>query len=698
MKLLYVINALTIGGAQILLLDLVKNSVSCGNQVVVAAFRDGPIGAKLQSLGVRVVILGEVFLDFVACYKLVQLINEFNPDVIHSHLFRATAWSRFAKFVSGKKTKLVTTVHGAETSVYHFVDGLMVSLSGYMLFPSQFLADWYCNSVKKLPDSFYDVIYPGVVMTPARIYKNHKIFTIGTLSRLHCIKGIDLLIRAAKILKDKGILFKLLIGGGGKGKDILEKLVDELRLNDVCYFIDDVSDKAAYLDGLSAFVAPSRKEAFGINICEAMERSLPVVAARVGGIPEVVCDGKTGLLCNPEDPEDLAEKLILLINDSDLCGRLGSAGRKRVERLFDRERTMKAHMDLYKSLAENKHVHFAISSRELGGGERLAVDLIKSLLGRGWKITATCAGNPLYKELLNLGVETSVASMSMGGLLFAHKLLTDIKKFKPAVISSHLNKASLFAGLLTKLIGVPCVSHVHGLNKKVYYQYSLKQIAVSSAVKKHLENQGLTGDSLVAINNCIDKPAVGVRCFPDRPLNISITAKLHANKGHEWALKAINDNISRLNIGQINIFGDGPERTKLETLCASLDGLKGKIKFYGFVNDPSLYYDDVDLAMLPSLGEGIPLSLLEVMRLGIPCVSTNVGGVPEIIVNGESGLLVEPNDANALVEAILKLSEKNAYESFSKGAFERFKAVNDHEKMISDFESLLLEFVNSKKK
>jgi glycosyltransferase involved in cell wall biosynthesis len=318
---------------------------------------------------------------------------------------------------------------------------------------------------------------------------------------------------------------------------------------------------------------------------------------------------------------------------------------------------------------------------------------MKNLQSRGWTISATCAGNPLYSELLSMNIKCSVASMNLGGIMFAAKLLKDIITFKPNIISSHLNKASLFSGLLGKLTGVKCVSHIHGLNKKIYYQFSDKQIAVSKAVREHLIEQNANTATLITINNCIDKPAIGERSFPNRPLNLSITAKLHANKGHEWALKAISDNIEHINIGTIHIFGDGPERDNLEKLCNSLVNIKDKIIFHGFVNNPEQYYGNIDVALLPSLGEGIPLSLLEVMRLGIPCIATNVGGIPEIIINNESGLLVSPKDGKALIKAINRLSSKEEYEFFSKNAFERFKVVNNQEKMIDDFENVLLKLL-----
>ena len=81
------------------------------------------------------------------------------------------------------------------------------------------------------------------------------------------------------------------------------------------------------------------------------------------------------------------------------------------------------------------------------------------------------------------------------------------------------------------------------------------------------------------------------------------------------------------------------------------------------------------------------------MRLGIPCIATNVGGIPEIIINNKSGILIEPQNCNALIEAINRLSDKDNYELFSKEAFERFKIVNNQDKMIDDFEKILMDLL-----
>ena len=265
MRILYVINALTVGGAQILLLDLVKHLNRNSNKIIVAAFRNGPLMSKFQEEGIEVQILGEELFDFIACYRLINLINSFKPDLIHTHLFRATAWSRFAKLLSRSDAKLVTTIHGTESKAYHFVEKLMQSISDYIVFPSKNLAEWYTDSIKEIDSNKFKIIYPGVVINKAREYKKQDKVIIGTLSRLHEVKGIDNLLKAAKILSERNNQFEISIGGGGKGKETLAKQVKELDVENICYFVDDIPDKAQYLENLSIFAAPSRKEAFGIR-------------------------------------------------------------------------------------------------------------------------------------------------------------------------------------------------------------------------------------------------------------------------------------------------------------------------------------------------------------------------------------------------------------------------------------------------
>ena len=204
-------------------------------------------------------------------------------------------------------------------------------------------------------------------------------------------------------------------------------------------------------------------------------------------------------------------------------------------------------------------------------------------------------------------------------------------------------------------------------------------------------DQGANPDTLCVIANCVDKPVLNEPREIKDKIRIGITAKLHANKGHEWALKSIAKNIDILPVSKIHILGDGPEKERLHKLCED-SPLNELVVFHGYVEDTDKYASEIDLALLPSAGEGIPLSLLETMRFGIPCVATDRGGIPEIVTSGENGILIPYKDEKELVEAIIKISEPSVYKKYSDSCIESFKRLNDYEKMVDNFENLLKKF------
>lgn len=672
-----------------MVLDLARRARNDGHQIEIACFRDGPISDILRQEGFAVHLLGEKFLDLPAFGQLVRLIRSFKPDVVHSHLFRATFWARLACQLF-PQVKLATSVHGYETRSFHRMEKLMSRLSDYVIFPSRYLRDWYIKNIRKLKKSESSVIYPGVNIKPLLQSKiEASTVRIGTLSRLHPVKGIDRLIAACGVLKEKGVAFSLLIGGEGRHRAELQNLAEKLGISAECRFTGEINDQRAFLDQLDIFVAPSRQEAFGIHVCEAMERALPIVGARVGGIPELINHEETGLLFDADNAGELASALERMINDKKFCYRAGQCGRARVESSFNRQTGIEKHLKIFAQLtARQRHVHFVVSSCELGGGERLALGLMKSLATRGWRVSATCAGSPLSDVISAAGIACSKISMAAGGLFFLVRLIRDLFCLRPQIISSHLNRASLMTGLLGKISRIITFSHIHGLNQKIYYQFSDHLIAVSQAVKAHLCNQGACPKNIHVISNRIDKPALASRPAPDRLLRIAITAKLHANKGHRWALEAIAQHAASLGISQIHILGDGPEKENLEKLCEK-QPLKDLVVFHGFVHDPDSLYPEIDLALLPSLGEGIPLSLLETMRFGIPCIATNTGGVPEIIEHEKSGLLITPGNPEELIKAIRQMSVPSEYERLSRGSVEQFQKINNYDQMIDEFATLL---------
>ncbi|MBP7633932.1 glycosyltransferase family 4 protein [Candidatus Ozemobacteraceae bacterium] len=687
MKILQLVNALTWGGAQILVSDLARAARRAGHATVIAAFRDGPLSAPLRREGFDVRILGEELFDIAAAWRLLALCQEFRPDVIHSHLSRATFWARVLRSRL-PRTRLVTTIHGFESGRFHAVEKRMASLSDHILFPSGFLADWYEKSIHKLPAGRASVIYPGVETGPApRTLRGspERPLRIGTLSRLHRVKGIDILLESCAGLCSRYPL-QIVIGGDGKERRSLGELAARLGIEARVEWTGPVSSPKEFLDTLDVFVAPSREEAFGITICEAMDRSLPVVASRVGGIPEIVRDDIDGFLVPPADKDALAQAIERLLRDEPRRLSMGISGNRRISTEFPRKACLDKHILLYNNLfiaspESRPAIHLAVSSCELGGGERLALSLAQALRDCGVRITATCAGDPLAASLRQAGIETSVAPMTAGGFFFGIRLARDLLVHRPNLVSAHLNRAALASGMLRLIGGPRVISHVHGLNREIYYRFSDHLVAVSESVGEHLRSQGVPPERISVIPNCIPGQPMNQAVPPAPPWIVGIPAKLHANKGHRWALEAISNNIHKLPDLRIWIFGDGPERESLLSFVMA-GPLKDVVTFHGFQPDMDAWYPKLHLVMLPSLGEGIPLSLIEPMRWGLPCIATNVGGIPEIVEDGANGVLVKPGDEEGLIAALNGLFSPEAYRSSRDAARKKFITINDFGGMI----------------
>jgi glycosyltransferase involved in cell wall biosynthesis len=144
-----------------------------------------------------------------------------------------------------------------------------------------------------------------------------------------------------------GRAFGALLVGDGPDRPAVEAEVRRLGLRDVLTLTGTRDDVPALLAQADVFALSSRSEGAPLSILEAMAAGLPVVASRVGGVPELVVDGETGLLVPPGDPAALAAALGRLVADAGLRDRLGAAGRQRAQRCFDVRRQRREHLDCY---------------------------------------------------------------------------------------------------------------------------------------------------------------------------------------------------------------------------------------------------------------------------------------------------------------------------------------------------------------
>jgi glycosyltransferase involved in cell wall biosynthesis len=175
-----------------------------------------------------------------------------------------------------------------------------------------------------------------------------------SVGRLHRQKGYDCLIRATATVKREVATVKVLIVGEGEGENDLKNLVKSLDLSKEVIFTGLCLDVGKLYNFTSLFVLPSLWEGMPNAVLEAMAAAKPVVATRVGGVPELVVDGETGILVPPENPEALARAIADLLKNSNQANRMGNAGRIRVQEHFSLTEMVAKTDRLYQKLLNTK--------------------------------------------------------------------------------------------------------------------------------------------------------------------------------------------------------------------------------------------------------------------------------------------------------------------------------------------------------
>lgn len=195
-----------------------------------------------------------------------------------------------------------------------------------------------------------------VVSDGQRIRRAYSIsvgsLVIGSVANIVPKKGYDILIRAvAKARQEINDLVCLIVGADERGLQRgLERLGASLGLDGRLCFAGFQHDVFPYLDAMDLFALASVEEGFGIVLLEAMACAKPVLATRVDGPPEIVEDGRTGLLVPPGDPDAMAHALVELLNDPERRARMGKQGQERIETVFGLDLQMRTLIGLYDQL------------------------------------------------------------------------------------------------------------------------------------------------------------------------------------------------------------------------------------------------------------------------------------------------------------------------------------------------------------
>ncbi|HLE83314.1 MAG TPA: glycosyltransferase, partial [Thermoanaerobaculia bacterium] len=294
-------------------------------------------------------------------------------------------------------------------------------------------------------------------------------------------------------------------------------------------------------------------------------------------------------------------------------------------------------------------------------------------------------GNPLEEELRAAGVPvTGLGARNLRDLAAFRRLLALVRSGRFDLVHSHLAYASIWGLLASRMTGRPVVVTLHvrppfapawsreGLRRRllvaVANRWAARALAVSGAARDAWAAAGLAPERLTVVHNGVDVGGVrrgageaaaraairrelGVAA--DAPLALTVSV-LRAGKGLEVLLEAVPAVLDALPRARFAVVGDGPARDSLQASAAAA-GLTAALVWTGFRRDVPALLAAADLFVLPSLDDAFPTALLEAMAAGLPVVATRAGGIPEIVDDGATGVLVPAEDPAALARAVAAL-------------------------------------------
>jgi glycosyltransferase involved in cell wall biosynthesis len=193
------------------------------------------------------------------------------------------------------------------------------------------------------------VIYNAVTPLPIKKTTKKKDLVIGSIGRLHPVKNYDALISAMKDLPKEA---KLVIAGEGEERESLEKIIVENSLGDRVELLGYVKDIPGFLSSVDIYVQPSLSEGFGLTVIEAMQAGLAVVVSPGGALPELVEDGKTGIVAKGFSAKELTGALNKVIEDKKLRSELAEAGKKEALNKFKVEEWADKTVEAYLGVAK----------------------------------------------------------------------------------------------------------------------------------------------------------------------------------------------------------------------------------------------------------------------------------------------------------------------------------------------------------
>lgn len=370
-RICYIITKSNFGGAQKYVFELATSLDKNLFEVTVALGGQGILKQKLIDAGIEVITIPNlerdisIFKEFSTFNFLYNLFSERHFDVVHLNSSKIGGLGSLVARISGVP-KIIFTAHGwafnedrsfISRLIIKFIHWITVILSDTTIAVSENIKNrvfgwpFVSNKITVVHNGVKEIDFYEKEIAREKIFEHNsnidkEKFIIGTIAELHPIKGLDILIESAKeITKDENVQFVII--GEGHIRQELEEKIQFANLQNKVILLGFLDNAAKYLKAFDLFVLPSRSEAMALVILEAGLAQVPIVASRVGGIPEVISNETFGKLFDSENTSQLTEAIKSSIKDYENSKQTAINLNQRVSQNFNYQKMLDKTTSLY---------------------------------------------------------------------------------------------------------------------------------------------------------------------------------------------------------------------------------------------------------------------------------------------------------------------------------------------------------------
>lgn len=362
LEILYIVNSLELGGAEQIFFNILKNKKKI---LIITLISEGYFGNKLKNRGFKLINLNmkkNIFIIF-KIFRLIQIINKYNPEIVHTWLYHSNLIGGIASKLSGVKKIFWSIHHEFEYSnIVMFIEMKILAFLSYLI-PNKIV---YCSYSSKQSHTLNgynrklsNIIENGISLEkfkPKRdlrinLRKKLKIkkncFLIGNISRYHPTKDHETLLKSLKILKKNKIFFKCILIGKGLSKSNVNLFnkIKEYNLEDNVILYGKSLKVHELLNAFDLNILSSKSECSPVTLLEAMASGVPSLSTNVGNAKNLI--GNSGWIVESENPEALASCISYIANNRYKLAEKSKLGIKRVRSLYTREKMRLSYRALY---------------------------------------------------------------------------------------------------------------------------------------------------------------------------------------------------------------------------------------------------------------------------------------------------------------------------------------------------------------